>query len=315
MSSSRYVGRHGSARRTRLPLPSLGGVRIGRTAAKSVAGVGVVLGCGAVLVAPTAAIGPVDVSGAIGMEQSSADEQLAERDAETSSRSAERSAPHAVSAPTATKGAAHGSASVDVGAVAKPKPKSEPTDDDEDETEEKDDEDSSDDEGSEPSATSTTSPDEDRSEESSSSRSSSRSSSSSSSSTPSSSSSSSSSSSGGGSPETGNYRSKAASLGLGSNAQGVYSAVRTRFPDMTNIGGYRAGDPGDHGSGKAVDIMVTGSRGDEVAAWLQQNAGRLNISYIIWKQRIWHPGGSWQSMSDRGDATQNHFDHVHVSVK
>lgn len=80
---------------------------------------------------------------------------------------------------------------------------------------------------------------------------------------------------------------------------------------MTNIGGYRAGDPGDHGSGKAVDIMVTGSRGDQVASWLQQNAGRL---YIIWKQRIWHPGGSWESMSDRGDATQNHFDHVHVSV-
>ena len=90
--------------------------------------------------------------------------------------------------------------------------------------------------------------------------------------------------------------------------------MRTQFPDMTNIGGYRAGDPGDHGSGNAVDIMVTGARGDQVAAWLQSNAGSLNIKYIIWQQRIWMPGGSWKPMEDRGDPTQNHFDHVHVSV-
>ncbi len=325
MSSSRYVGRHGSARRSRLRLPSLGGARVGRTAAKSVAGVGIVLGCGAVVVAPTSAIGPIDASGALGVQQSSAEEQLAERDADSSSRSTERGAPEAVSAPTATKGAAHGSSAVDVEAVAEPKPKREPVEEDKDKDEEQDrdeepdeeqdrdeeetdeEQDSSEDAGTEPSPTSTTSSEETRSSESGGSRSSSRSSSSSS---PSSGSSSSSSS-----PQTGGYRSTAASLGLGPNAQGVYSAVRSQFPDMTNIGGYRAGDPGDHGSGKAVDIMVTGSRGDEVAAWLQQNASRLNITYIIWKQRIWHPGGSWESMSDRGDATQNHFDHVHVSVR
>ncbi|HIZ97557.1 MAG TPA: hypothetical protein H9805_03140 [Candidatus Janibacter merdipullorum] len=60
--------------------------------------------------------------------------------------------------------------------------------------------------------------------------------------------------------------------------------------------------------------MVTGSRGDQIAAWLQQNASSLNIKYVIWKQRIWHPGGGWEPMEDRGDPTQNHFDHVHVSV-
>lgn len=318
MSSSRYVGRHGSTRRSRLPLPSLGGAKVGRTAAKSVAGVGVVLGCGAVVVAPTPAIGTVDARSALGVQQSSATEQLAERDADSSSRSAERGSPDAVSAPIATKGAGQGSASVDVEAIAEPKPKREPVEEGEDEAQDRDEEeadeesDSSDDESTEPSASSTTSPDESRSSESSDSRSSSPSTASSSPSSTSTSNSSSSSSSS--SPKTGSYRSKAAGLGLGPNAQDVYSAVRTQFPDMTNIGGYRAGDPGDHGSGKAVDIMVTGSRGDQVAAWLQQNAGRLNITYIIWKQRIWHPGGSWESMSDRGDATQNHFDHVHVSV-
>ncbi|MGO4242986.1 ligand-binding protein SH3, partial [Janibacter sp. RAF20_2_2] len=117
-----------------------------------------------------------------------------------------------------------------------------------------------------------------------------------------------------GSVATGNYASQGAALGLGPNAQKVYSAVRTQFPDMTNIGGFRAGDPGDHGSGNAVDIMVTGSRGDQVASWLQANAGQLNIKYLIWKQRIWLPGSGWRPMEDRGDPTQNHFDHVHVSV-
>ena len=114
-------------------------------------------------------------------------------------------------------------------------------------------------------------------------------------------------------PATDNYASQAAALGLGANAQKVYSAVRTQFPDMTNIGGYRAGDPGDHGSGRAVDIMCGSAEGDAVAQYLIAHMGELNITYIIWKQRIWM-GSGWRAMEDRGSPTANHFDHVHVSV-
>lgn len=110
------------------------------------------------------------------------------------------------------------------------------------------------------------------------------------------------------------FSAQASAIGLGPNASGVYSAVRTQFPSVTNIGGYRAGDPGDHGTGRAVDIMVTGSTGDAIASYLQANAGRLNIKYLIWKQRYWQPGSSWRFMEDRGSATANHYDHVHVSV-
>ncbi|GAA3611717.1 hypothetical protein GCM10022199_14480 [Marihabitans asiaticum] len=113
---------------------------------------------------------------------------------------------------------------------------------------------------------------------------------------------------------TGAYQSQASGLGLGPNASGVYSAVRSQFPHLTNIGGYRAGDGGDHGSGRAVDVMCGSADGDAVAAYLQANASRLNITYIIWKQRIWMPGRDWRQMSDRGSATANHYDHVHVSV-
>lgn len=104
-------------------------------------------------------------------------------------------------------------------------------------------------------------------------------------------------------------------LGLGSNAAGVCSAIRSLFGPMT-IGGYRAGDGGDHGAGQAADIMTSNfAQGDAIAAFLQDHASELNIKYIIWKQRYWAPGSSWRMMSDRGSPTQNHFDHVHVSVR
>ncbi|KGN42072.1 hypothetical protein [Knoellia aerolata] len=102
--------------------------------------------------------------------------------------------------------------------------------------------------------------------------------------------------------------------GLGDNAAKVYSAIRSNF-GITNIGGYRAGG-GDHGSGRAVDVMVTGSRGDAVAQWAINNMGAYNITYVIWKQRIWLAGASgWRAMDDRGSVTANHYDHVHISVE
>ena len=101
---------------------------------------------------------------------------------------------------------------------------------------------------------------------------------------------------------------------LGSNASKVCSAVRSNF-GIENIGGFRAG-AGDHGSGKAVDVMVTGSRGDAVAQWAINNMGAYDITYVIWKQRIWLAGASgWRSMEDRGSVTANHYDHVHISVQ
>jgi hypothetical protein len=110
------------------------------------------------------------------------------------------------------------------------------------------------------------------------------------------------------------YAAADAAIGLRSNAQAVYSAVRSAL-GITNIGGYRPGDPGDHGSGRAVDIMITSqAQGDAVAAYVMAHATQLHVNYVIWRQRIWHPGGSWRLMADRGSITANHYDHVHVSV-
>jgi hypothetical protein len=104
--------------------------------------------------------------------------------------------------------------------------------------------------------------------------------------------------------------------GLTSGAVRVYRAVCNNFPQITQYGGYAA--RGEHSSGKAIDVMTSdSSTGDAVAAFLQAHASELNLYDIIWQQRIWTPeraGEGWRSMSDRGSATANHFDHVHVSV-
>lgn len=105
--------------------------------------------------------------------------------------------------------------------------------------------------------------------------------------------------------------------GLTSRTVAVHRAVCARFPGLV-YGGLRPGDSGEHGSGQALDIMVSGSRGDEVAAYLQDHAADLGIDNLIWKQRIWFVGTShsaWDGMSDRGSVTANHFDHVHVGTR
>ncbi len=81
-------------------------------------------------------------------------------------------------------------------------------------------------------------------------------------------------------------------------------------PTMHGVAG-RAGTS-DHPSGKAIDFMVDRSTGDALADCALRNQDALGISYVIWKQRI-NTGDGWEGMEDRGGATANHMDHVHIS--
>ncbi|ADB29369.1 SH3 type 3 domain protein [Kribbella flavida DSM 17836] len=105
--------------------------------------------------------------------------------------------------------------------------------------------------------------------------------------------------------------------GLTADAIRVHRAVCAAFPSVSSYGGVRSGDGGAHGSGRGLDIMVTGSLGDEIAAYVRSHAKELGVSEVIWEQRIWtvqRGSEGWRGMEDRGGATANHFDHVHVSV-
>ena len=92
---------------------------------------------------------------------------------------------------------------------------------------------------------------------------------------------------------------------------------------ITSFSGYRPGDSGDHGKGLAIDFMVpvNSALGDQIAEYAVQNMASRGINYIIWKQRFYAPYDSkygpaytWNPMPDRGSVTENHYDHVHVSM-
>jgi hypothetical protein len=96
----------------------------------------------------------------------------------------------------------------------------------------------------------------------------------------------------------------------------VHRAVCAAFPSIARYGGVAG--RGEHATGQALDIMVgTGNPiGNEIAAFVMEHRAELGVEYIIWRQRIWRPATSagWRGMSDRGGATANHMDHVHVTT-
>ncbi len=103
--------------------------------------------------------------------------------------------------------------------------------------------------------------------------------------------------------------------GVSPNIAAVHQAVCAAFPEITTYGTFRS--DGEHAQGIAVDIMVSGDRGYEVAEFLRESYADLGISYLIYSQQIWsvdRSGEGWRSMEDRGSVTANHYDHVHVTT-
>lgn len=115
---------------------------------------------------------------------------------------------------------------------------------------------------------------------------------------------------------------KAENVGLQPQTAAFKEEIANLF-GITSFSGYRPGDSGDHGKGLAIDFMVPESSelGDKIAEYAIQNMASRGISYIIWKQRFYAPfdskygpANTWNPMPDRGSVTENHYDHVHVSM-
>jgi hypothetical protein len=104
--------------------------------------------------------------------------------------------------------------------------------------------------------------------------------------------------------------------GLTSSAVTLFRSACHAFPALSSYWGYDG--HGEHASGRAIDFMVTDSSlGQALADWARAHASELNLYDVIWAQHIWTPVRSaegWRSMPDRGSATANHYDHVHISV-
>jgi len=108
------------------------------------------------------------------------------------------------------------------------------------------------------------------------------------------------------------------SWGLRRHAAWSARVVKHGFPAIT-VGGYRSSS-GDHGERLAADFMVyqKATKGDRIASFAKRHHRQLNVTYVIWYQRIWsvdRPRAGWRRMEDRGSLTANHRDHVHVSFR
>ncbi|WP_061300587.1 coiled-coil domain-containing protein [Herbidospora cretacea] len=117
-----------------------------------------------------------------------------------------------------------------------------------------------------------------------------------------------------------------AGTGLTARMVSIRNAIQAQFPMPYGVGCLRPGDFGEHGKGRACDFMMSGggsmasgnnkARGDALLQWCITNGRALGIMYVIWQQKYYdiRTGAPGKMMADRGGATANHYDHVHVSV-
>ncbi|MGW0485137.1 coiled-coil domain-containing protein [Nonomuraea sp. NPDC003214] len=99
--------------------------------------------------------------------------------------------------------------------------------------------------------------------------------------------------------------------------------IEKSFKLPFSVGCFRSGSSGEHPLGRACDFMMSAggsmptaannALGDRIAEWTVKNRDKLGVKYVIWKQRINH-GSGWNAMSNRGSITENHYDHVHISM-
>lgn len=85
----------------------------------------------------------------------------------------------------------------------------------------------------------------------------------------------------------------------------------------SNFGTYNGHSPT---ADRALDIFVpvnSAELGTAICDFAIKNLEDYGVDYIIYRQRIYNPEVApyWRGMPDRGDLTQNHYDHVHISFE
>lgn len=91
---------------------------------------------------------------------------------------------------------------------------------------------------------------------------------------------------------------------------------------------FRVEYSGEHGKGRACDLAAQAggfggvaygddfTYGDNLAAWLVENADALGVQYVIWYKQIWQPATGWRAYNlGSGEPNSDHTNHVHLSVR
>lgn len=97
-------------------------------------------------------------------------------------------------------------------------------------------------------------------------------------------------------------------------AREIHAAAAKEGHDIWFMWGM--GSSGEHATGHALDLMVKNeAAGDFVRNYIWANRARLRLRHVIWEQHITSTvvqPGVRRLMGDRGNSTENHFDHNHV---
>jgi hypothetical protein len=99
-------------------------------------------------------------------------------------------------------------------------------------------------------------------------------------------------------------------------------AISAAFPEITDIGGYRADSLPWHPNGQAIDCMIPDplsprgkALGDQVLGFALGRWKEFNLNHVIWQNRIWNsPNHSEPFGANWNDITQAHRNHVHVAT-
>jgi hypothetical protein len=98
-------------------------------------------------------------------------------------------------------------------------------------------------------------------------------------------------------------------------------AISAAFPEIKVIGGHRADALKWHPNGLAIDVMIPRyntaygkALGDRVLAFVMTHAKDFGLDHAIWRQVLYTQTGSPRRMSNLGNPTQNHYDHVHLAT-
>ncbi|MGL5927879.1 MAG: hypothetical protein ACRCY8_02985 [Dermatophilaceae bacterium] len=115
-----------------------------------------------------------------------------------------------------------------------------------------------------------------------------------------------------------------ASSKLGSIQPATLSTARELFDAAADAGHdiwfmWGMGGGKEHGSGRALDLMVRNhAAGEWIRNYLWTHRDRLRLHHVIWAQTITSTvvqPGVRRKMADRGNSTENHYDHNHVWFK
>lgn len=106
--------------------------------------------------------------------------------------------------------------------------------------------------------------------------------------------------------------------GVQASTERLHQVLCAKFPGVSSYGGVRSDADYHHPSGLAIDAMTSNTAlGWEIANWVRANGSSYGVTQVIYSQKIWttqRGSEGWRSMSDRGSATANHMDHVHISI-